>query len=110
MSTKDEKILCAANWYPNLQLKRNDFPMSHLLPVNIVGGIVFCGHQHLQCLYQMIAMTGLTQHEAGIEIQGFLTNKNRFVNRKRGAELASKAGQIINPNYNPEYLFSEDLY
>jgi hypothetical protein len=106
---KDEYILCAAIWYKELPLVYNDFPITHLLPVNCDRGIVFCGQRHLQCLYQMIAMTGKMQHEAGEEVQGFLTNTNRFVDRKEAMSIAMKANQVINP-YAGHNLFSEDLY
>jgi hypothetical protein len=55
----------------------------------------------------MIAMTGRMQHEAGEEIQGFLTNKNRFVDREEGAKIAFTAKQVNEPL---KQLFSEDLY
>lgn len=41
------------------------------------------------------------------EVQGFLTTKNRFVDRKEAAVLAYSAGQISEPK---EELYSEDLY
>ncbi len=103
-----EYILCAANWYTNLELNKTyEFPKGHLYPINIKQGIVFCGHRHVQCLYQMIAMTGLRQHEAGGEEQGFLTNKNRFVSREEAAAIALGSGQI---KEELPRLFSEDLY
>ena len=106
-----EYILCAAIWYKSLPLKKEDFPNTHLRPKNVDMGIVFCGHRHLQCLYQMIAMTGLKQHEAGEEVQGFLTNTNRFVDRKEAFGIAAEAKQLHKPAYNPiTGLFSEDLY
>lgn len=43
-------------------------------------------------------------------VQGFLTSKNRFVNRVQAAEIAFKAGQIISYNKNEPCLISEDLY
>jgi len=46
--------------------------------------------------------------------QGFLTNKNRFVNRKEAYDIAYKADQIVGPNSNRANndieLTSEDLY
>jgi len=39
--------------------------------------------------------------------QGFLTSKDRFVNRKEGGEIAYAAGQTSNLR---KTLFSEDLY
>jgi len=106
-----EYILCAAIWYKSLPLKTEDFPTSHLRPINVDKGIVFCGHRHLQCLYQMIAMTGLKQYEAGEEVQGFLTNENRFVARKEARKIAFDAGQIAGRDVSNRFnLYSEDLY
>lgn len=70
-----EKILCSAIWYKEL-------PTPVYRPVNVDIGIVFCGLRHPHCLYQMVAMTGKRQAEVGQYIQGFLTDKNRFVNRR----------------------------
>jgi len=55
----------------------------------------------------MIAMTGLKQHEAGEEIQGFLTSENRFVGRHEARKLAYEAGQV-QEDTGP--LYSEDIY
>lgn len=41
------------------------------------------------------------------EVQGFITTKNRFVDRKEAAEIAYSAGQIASPK---DELYSEDLY
>jgi len=106
-----EYILCSAIWYKNLPLKMEDFPTSHLRPVNVDTGIVFCGHRHLQCLYQMIAMTGLKQHEAGEEVQGFLTSENQFIDRKEARNIAFNAGQIAGREVSDRFnLYSEDLW
>ena len=103
-----EYILCAAIWYKDLPLKRPDaLEPRGFSPYNVDRGIVFCGWRHMNCLYQMVAITGLMQHEAGEEIQGFLTNTNRFVDRKEAGGIAFKAGQIDKKN---NHLYSEDLY
>lgn len=41
------------------------------------------------------------------EVQGFITSKNRFVDRAEAAALAYSAGQIPEPK---QELYSEDLY
>jgi len=105
-----EQILCAAIWYKELPLVNNDIPSSLLRPQNCETGIVFCGHRHPHCLYQMVAITGKYQHEAGEEVQGFLTNKNRFVDREEGAKIALACGQIDKLNFSGNKLYSEDLY
>ena len=61
----------------------------------------------------MCSITGLksTTFEVGEYTQGFLTNKNRFVNRDEGLEIAFDAGQLKDLDKSREgQLFSEDLY
>ena len=105
----DERIICASICYKELPLIRNDIPSNLFRPKNISVGIVFSGHRHVHCLYQMVVMTGKRQDEAGEEVQGLLTNLNRFVDRYEAAEIALKCGQIEKLNYGSR-LFSEDLY
>ncbi len=97
-----ETIICSAIWY-------GDLPTPAYRPINIDEGIVFCGHRHMHCLHQMVIMTGKKQSEAGREIQGFLTNKNRFIDREEAVKIAKKANQLIR-EVNPKMLFSEDIY
>jgi hypothetical protein len=97
-----ESILCSAVWYL-------DLPTPIYRPDNIDQGIVFCGRNHIFCIHQMIAMTGKKQYEAGKEIQGFLTNLNRFVDRKEAILIAKKSGQLpMNSTINQ--LHSEDIF
>jgi len=112
MKRTDEYVACAANWYKDLPLIKDDFPQGFIRPLNCDRGMVFCGLRHHICLYIMVAMTGKRQCEAGKEIQGFLTSKNMFVNRKEALEIARAAGQVNeNELGNPLIgLFSEDLY
>lgn len=107
-----EYILCAAVWYSDLELsKYPTIPKEQYLPINIDRGIVFCGHRHIQCIRQMNIITGLKQHEAGNEVQGFLTSKNRFVDRKEAAIIASEMKQLITEGVTSvSRLYSEDLY
>lgn len=102
---KDEYIICAAIWY-------EDLPTSKMLPVNIEKGIVICGHRHAHCISAVISMCGLrtvTYSEDGVgkNTQGFLTSKNRFLNRKEAGEIAFQSGQI---SEETNCLFSEDIY
>lgn len=108
MTQNTEYILCAAIWYEDLPLKKPEvLEPRGFAPYNIDKGIVFCGWRHPNCLYQMVAITGLRQCEAGNEVQGFLTNNSRFVDRSEAAKIAFKAGQI---KMEVRWLFSEDLY
>jgi len=105
-----EYILCAAIHYKELPLVINDIPSSLLRPINIEQGIVFCGYRHPHCLYQMVALTGKSQHQAGEEVQGFLTSFNRFVDRKEAAKIALASGQVNKLFFSNETLYSEDIY
>ncbi len=120
-----ERILCAAIWYKDLELKK-DIPIKFYLPINIEKGVVFCGHRHVQCLYTKHVITGLRDAESGEHEQGFLTSLNRFVDRREAFKIAYKANQIIgsiidelhndevfkliDENSCSKELYSEDLY
>ena len=105
-----EKILCSAVWFPLIPLKKEI--KDNCNPININQGLVFIGFRHCHCIYTMCSITGLAQHEAGgNEIQGFLTNKNRFVTREEAANIALRENQIKNlDRFNGVKLYSEDLY
>lgn len=100
-----EKIICAAIWYP-------EQPTAHLLPTNVDTGVVICGHRHPHCIYTINALTGKRQAELQPYKDGFLTNLNRFVDRKEAKLIAIAADQLIG-NTHPSPgggLFSEDIY
>lgn len=113
LKKQQEIVLCAAIWYKKLEgVKERDAEDKSImrvqrLPINCEEGMVFCGHRHLQAMRTMNSITGLTDHEAGESVQGFLTNYNRFVDRKEGGEIAWAAGQTDSLK---TYMFSEDLY
>jgi hypothetical protein len=47
----------------------------------------------------------------GDDIQGFMTNTGRFVNRVEGLKIALAANQVLDPaNIRAGRLFSEDLW
>ena len=103
-----EKILCAAIWYKDLPLiKPEVLELRGFRPYNIEKGIVFSGWRHPNCIYQKVAITGLRDAESGESIQGFLTDKNRFVDRTEGGRIAFEAGQTKELK---ETLYSEDIY
>ena len=104
-----ETIICSAIWYKDLPMVKPEV-LNGFRPYNVDRGIVFCGWRHPNCMYQMVAITGLSDYEAGHGEQGFLTNKNRFVDRKEGAKIALESGQIEKLNYSKDTLYSEDLY
>ena len=106
-----EYILCAATWYKTLETN-----YTVLLPTNITEGIVITGYRHGYIISLLKALTGIrsVEPDCGEYIQGFLTNTNRFVDRKEAYKIAYDNDQIIGPNknYKTNYvgLTSEDLY
>ncbi len=105
-----EYILCASIWYKELPLVRPELLEPRgFRPYNVDRGIVISGWRHVNCLYQMASITGLRDipEQVGDSIQGFLTNKNRFVGREEGTQIAFDAGQI---KQHVISLYSEDLY
>lgn len=97
-----EIILCAAIWFDDGKKYAHQ-------PINIDTGIVLCGFRH-GCIFPQIGGLVPERQKLGIheKEQGFLTNKNRFVDRKEGARIAILAEQI--EDVLNDYLFSEDLY
>lgn len=100
-----ERILCAAIWY-------KEYGLSQHQPINIEKGFVMCGHRHSSIIGQCAALTELKQSEMGVIVQGFLTDKNRFVDRKEALKIAEREKQIIHnvPIDSEIGLTSEDIY
>ncbi len=112
MDTK-EYILCAAIWYKELDKMSEKWVPNvegFMRPKNITKGIVICGYRHPSCMYTMIAITGKrsVETECGDYEQGFLTSKNRFVDREEGAKIHVENGNSL--KYSTKELYSEDLY
>jgi hypothetical protein len=97
----EEIILCSAIWLKEVE-------RAHHRPINTPGGVVVCGFRHGHCIASIVSLTSKRLHEHGEHIQGFLTNKNRFVDRKEGAEIWVKTGGKL--KYSDNELYSEDLY
>jgi hypothetical protein len=110
MYSDSEKILCSAILYKDLPLVRTF--KSNVLPVNVDKGIVFCGFRHTHCMYSMISVTGKrsVETEVGEYVQGFLTSKNRFVDRKEAWIIAEREGQIKHQSGGYGTLYSECLW
>lgn len=100
---KPETILCAAIWYKDLERKSEN--LHH--PVNIDRGIVLCGHRHGHVIAQIGCILGKKSYELGDSEQGFLTSKNRFLDRQEAKLLFELNGGIA--EYGDD-LYSEDLY
>jgi hypothetical protein len=102
MKSDRESIICAAIHYPDIL-----FSMIHG-PVNIQSGAVFYAPRHHQII-ETVSKT-LNRRTLGEDIQGFITSKRRFVNRREAFDIAHKAGQIRGAMYDRSELYSEDLY
>jgi len=106
-----ERVTCSAIWYKELKLNHNVRN-----PTNITEGVVVLGHRHgdiIQNVYNLLGLRSVENGEnsVGKSEQGFLTNTNRFVDRKEGMIIALNAKQVKNEFLtNAENLFSEDLY
>lgn len=96
-----EYILCAAIWF-------DDGKLYYYQPKNIETGLVLCGYRHGNIFQQIGGLVGERQ-KLGIyeKEQGFLTSKNRFVDREEAAIVAFEAKQIQKKTIT---LYSEDLY
>lgn len=100
-----EYILCAAIWF-------DDGKEYVHQPKNIETGLVFCGWMHASIFTQIGGTIG-ERRNLGIheKEQGFLTSKNRFVDRSEAAKIALKSGQIGKVHYfGGRELDSCDLY
>ena len=85
---------------------------------------IVCGKRHCDCLEWMFKHH--VEYDKQIHIQGFMTNRSRFVDRYEAAEIAWRARQVLEESdvYQKMYddywdngeltkayqLFSEDLW
>lgn len=96
---KQEYITCAAIHYKdNMEYKHQ--------PKNIDVGFVIAGHRHHNIIAIMHQLLG-DRFKGKDCVQGFLTSKDRFVDRQEGGHIAKKAAQITR---ECDCLFSEDIY
>ena len=96
-----ERILCAAIWYQDGKV----YPAQ---PKNIDSGYVWCGRRHHNIIILRQQLTGENTTRS-TSVQGFITSKDRFVDRKEANKIAVKSGQI-QPDLEGDELVSEDLY
>lgn len=99
-----EYIICAAIHFEDGKKHEHQ-------PKNIESGFVVAGRRHHNCFMTVVDCRGgdvdKELRNFKEEEQGFLTSKDRFVNRKEGGEIAYAAGQTADLR---KCLFSEDLY
>lgn len=92
-----EYIICAATYFPTGEVEAHQ-------PINIDSGIVICGRMHHN-IFVVARKCGISKDM--IPVQGFLSSKDRFLDRKEAAVVAYAAGQI---DEEVTELFSEMLY
>ena len=112
-----ETIICAAIYFDDGKKWQHQ-------PTNIENGFVVCGRRHHNC-YMTLSITNKQDEERWwvklFEIQGFVTNTNRFVDRKEGYKIAFESGQLQEridicfkgtqlEGVDEHILTSEDLY
>ncbi|NBU81377.1 MAG: hypothetical protein EBS55_06995 [Flavobacteriaceae bacterium] len=96
-----EYLLCSAIWF-------DDGIDTYVhQPRNIKTGFVVCGRRHHNCFTIKAMLQGVGRKDYKDEVQGFLTNKDRFVDRYEAAQIALASGQIKEPT---ERLYSEDVW
>ncbi len=97
---KTEKIMCSAIWVK----------CGHTVhrPTNIDTGTVICGYRHCNCIET--ASLIFSKKEMSGHVQGFLTDKNKFVDRVEAKRIAERAGQLLESCSKGEELFSEDVW
>jgi hypothetical protein len=96
-----EYVLCAANWI------NDDKHYTHK-PFNINTGLVFSGWRH-SSIFEQSEFQFPYWLCGQLTIQGFLTNKNRFLNRADALKLVLENGQLMKPLIGSE-LTSKDLW
>lgn len=102
LGTDAEYILCAAIYFDDGKERVHQ-------PKNIDTGIVVCGQRHgnaFVILYEIAE----PDYDKQKVIQGFLTSKNRFVDRVEAFKIAVKMKQTMKEYEEGKILFSEDLY
>lgn len=102
---KGEYILCAATWFDDGKEHAHQ-------PKNIETGLVYCAYRHCS-IYQLIGGSVADRTQAGFvkRAEGFLTSKNRFVDRQEGLAIALASGQVDSvESLHSSVLTSEDLW
>lgn len=95
-----EYIICAAIWI-------KDGKQYVHQPKNIESGLVICGRRHHNCFTVLSELKPDWKDNTPDIEQGFMTSKDRYLDRKESALIALERTQtktLCSP------LFSEDLY
>jgi len=81
--------------------------------IKTTTGFIIRGHRHCDAIRTATGIKALTEFEIKHAEQGFITSKNRFVDRKEGCKLQKDAGIESVDRQHPYLhgeLYSEDLY
>lgn len=121
MNLREEYIICSAVHFDNGIVYQEQ-------PSNIKTGIVVAGRRHNNCFYSLkqMGLYGDSKVTKENTIAGFITNYDRFLNRKEAFVLAKKNNQLLMPELHHKtdsdimfsdkfgehesILTSEDLY
>lgn len=81
----------------------------------VESGKIYYGHRHDQCNNSMNGELSWTMNRQEIskvkKIQGFVTSKNRFVDRKEALKIALENNQVLDKTQiRGDNLYSEDIY
>lgn len=98
-----EKIMCSAIWIDD---GKNHIHSPHNKPT----GLTICGYRHCDCI---VVMNLIYKNDKFNQIQGFLTDKKRFVDRKEALQIARNANQLLKVDKTcTEFteLYSEDVW
>ncbi|MBK7362668.1 MAG: hypothetical protein IPJ01_10270 [Micavibrio sp.] len=105
---KPEFILCSAIHFQN---------GAKSTVLNIESGVIVCGRRHGDCYEIIKSLLGVDianiPNNKSKDIVGFLTSKNRFVNRSEAFKIAKLNNQITHNMFDKDdegILTSEDLY
>lgn len=99
---KPESLICSAIHYDDGKIYVHQ-------PKNIKTGFVVAGRRHHNCIMTMHILSGKSSSHFLEHTQGFITSRDRFLNRQAAYSLAVEAHQIIGDE-KENTLFSEDLY
>lgn len=105
--TKHEYVICAAVHY-------DDGISYEHQPKNVATGIVVAGRRHHNAIMTVHILADMSLEKAKKframkQIQGFITSRDRFLNRQEAWLLAVEVGQI-ETDVKEGTMFSEDLY
>jgi len=75
-------------------------------------GKIWTGKRHGDCFRQIVSELGIATVTRKEFIQGFVTNEDEFVDRKKAYKIAVDSNQLLQPDdpWASPTLMSEDLW